>query len=171
MTKNAAYIKAIVLEYKGVEADDLVYRIARREAHLAENELTQAWNSMRVEPKSKRKLVRHAFTLTYLNHALLSYISALGAHRETSSLTIDDVSHITSQISEALAQAGEFFEKQDDIQTDLSPLLMELKQKVNTIEDGFRRQQFRLFYSITGITNKILKEMHSIKLLKDENQI
>lgn len=168
MTKNAAYLNAIVHEYSQTEADDLAYRIARREAHKANNELTQAWNSMRLEPKNKRTLMQHAFTLTYLNNVLLSYISALGAHRETNNLTTENTAHITRQVSNALIQSSEFFEKPNDIRTDLAPLIIELKQKVNTIEAGFTRRQFRLFYSIAGITNKIMKEMRSIQLMNND---
>jgi len=56
--KNMDYLQAVVTEYEKPSTDDLAYRIARRDAHLADNELAQAWNSMRQEPKSKQKTFR-----------------------------------------------------------------------------------------------------------------
>src|SRR5680860_357156 len=79
--KNTAYLKAILNEYKNPEKDDLTYRIARREAHRADNALVMAWKNMQLDPQKHQKLKKTAFTLTYLNHALLSYLSALEAHR------------------------------------------------------------------------------------------
>ncbi|MCJ7757670.1 MAG: YccS family putative transporter, partial [Gillisia sp.] len=79
--KNTAYLKAILNEYKNPITDDLTYRIARREAHRADNALVMAWKNMQLDPQKHQKLKKTAFTLTYLNHALLSYLSALGAHR------------------------------------------------------------------------------------------
>ncbi len=55
MKKNMTYFQAIIDEFRETSTDDLSYRIARREAHLADNELALAWNSMRLEPKSKQR--------------------------------------------------------------------------------------------------------------------
>lgn len=164
MKKNAAYIKAIANEYKETSTDDLNYRIARREAHLADNELAQAWNSMRVEPKNKRMVMQHAFTLTYLNHALLSYISALGAHRETKAFDIEDVTIMTNQITEILNKAGEYlFSNPQNENNDLSSLLMNLKNLINSTESIIKKQQLRLFYNLTSTTEKFMKELQNLK--------
>ena len=160
MKKNMEYLQAIASEYKETSSDDLSYRIARREAHLADNELALAWNSMRQEPKNKRKLMKHAFTLTYLNHALLSHISALGAHRETNMPIIENISGITAQINKVLNEAGEYLvSKENFIPTDLSPMLMELKEQIVSSDTNLKKQQLRLFYNIAGTTAQIIREM------------
>lgn len=56
LQKNMDYLQAVVTEYEKSSTDDLAYRLSRRDAHLADNELAQAWNSMRQEPKNKQKL-------------------------------------------------------------------------------------------------------------------
>ncbi|MCG6186383.1 FUSC family membrane protein [Maribellus maritimus] len=160
MQKNMAYLEAIVSEYKETSVDDLAYRIARREAHLADNELAVAWNSMRQEPRSKRKLMQHALTLTYLNHALLSHISALGAHRETNMPVIENISVITNQINEVLNEASKYLVSQKNIiPTELSPVLMELKEQIVLSDNHLKKQQLRLFYNIAGTSSKIMKEI------------
>ncbi len=163
MNKNMAYLNAIVHEYKETSTDDLTYRIARREAHLADNELAQAWNSMRQEPKSKRKLMQHAFTLTYLNHALLSYISALGAHRETNMPVMDNIADMTNQITGMLTKNSEYFKNNEpEAQTSISPMLMELQQKITSTSDLTEKQQLRLFYNVAGTIYQIQKELQTV---------
>jgi len=160
MQKNVDYLQAIVSEYKESSADDLDYRIARREAHLADNELAVAWNSMRQEPKSKQLLMQHAFTLTYLNHALLSHISALGAHRETNMPVIENISGITKKINAALQEASRYLETSEHaIEIELSSLIEDLRKQITATKSGLKKQQLRLFYNIAGTTSKIMKEL------------
>ncbi|MEZ5103228.1 MAG: FUSC family membrane protein [Draconibacterium sp.] len=163
MKKNMAYLQAIANEYKETSTDDLAYRIARREAHLADNELALAWNSMRQEPKSKRKLMKQAFTLTYLNHALLSHISALGAHRETNMPEIENIVEMIRQINTVLNEASEYLMKDDYIiPTDLSPLLLELKKQITDSGSGIKKQQLRLLYNIVSSVAKITNELQEM---------
>ncbi|WMC09265.1 YccS family putative transporter [Oceanimonas pelagia] len=79
MEANAAYLTAIGRQSAGLEHENLPYRIARKQAHLADNQLAQAWQNIRVEPVSKHWL-NLCFEIAYRNHTLLSYLSALGAH-------------------------------------------------------------------------------------------
>lgn len=165
LSKNVAYLKAVESEYRETSTDDLSYRIARREAHLADNDLAIAWRSMRIEPKSKRKLMQHAFTLTYLNHALLSHISAMGSHRENHAFNIDNISETTLKLSDILTKAGEFLKNNAaSLETDLSPMLLELKQQINSADSIVKKQQLRLFYNIVNTTAKILKELQEMKV-------
>ncbi len=82
LVKNTAYFRAIIQEYRqSAVGDDYEYRIARRAAHRADNALVLAWRDIQLEPRKQQKYQEAAFRLTYLNHALLSYLSAFGAHR------------------------------------------------------------------------------------------
>ncbi|WP_297087698.1 FUSC family membrane protein [uncultured Draconibacterium sp.] len=157
LEKNKSYIQAIAKEYQKLSADDLNYRIARREAHLADNDLAQAWNSMRQEPKSKQQKISNALEITYLNHALLSHISALGAHRETNILDYEENYVFFEQITKKLAEAGN--SKQENT-TDLSALLMMLQHQIKQSETGLKRQQLRLFYNIAATSSKIIEELN-----------
>lgn len=80
MEANAAYLNAISRQPADGNPENLPYRIARKQAHLADNQLAQAWQNIRVEPVSRHWL-NLGFEIAYRNHALLSYLSALGAHR------------------------------------------------------------------------------------------
>ncbi|QIA07911.1 FUSC family membrane protein [Draconibacterium halophilum] len=157
LEKNRNYFQAIAQEYEKASNDDLTYRIARREAHLADNELAQAWNSMRQEPKSKQRMMHNALTITYLNHALLSHISALGAHRETNTEDYRDIDPIFEQLDKKLAEAGN--SNVNNFSPDLSELLMTLQHQIKITEAGLKRQQLRLFYNIAATTSKINDEL------------
>ncbi|WP_319267472.1 FUSC family membrane protein [uncultured Draconibacterium sp.] len=160
LEKNRNYFQEIAQEYQQPSNDDLQYRIARREAHLADNELAQAWNSMRQEPKSKQHIMENALTITYLNHALLSHISALGVHRETNTENYKDIEPIFRQIDRKLTEAGkESTSNEDKFSSDLSELLIELQQQIKQSDTGFKRQQLRLFYNIAATTSKIIDEL------------
>lgn len=85
MEANAHYLAAIAKQFSGGRHENLDYRLARKQAHLADNQLALAWQNIRVEPVPKFWL-NLCFDIAYRNHALLSYLSTLGAHRAQSDL-------------------------------------------------------------------------------------
>ncbi len=159
---NANYFNTILKEIQNnnKDQDDYEYRLARRLAHKADNELTLAWRTMRVEPSNKRKSMDYAFTLTYLNHALLSYLSALGAQRDTIIIKQEIFDPIANQITNSLERAGKLvFNNEDKIEENsLKPLLVELKDKITNQRNSEDRSQLRLLYNIGGVSNKILNQ-------------
>ncbi len=82
MNANYRYFSAIVTQYHQGRNNSLNYRIARRDAHNCDAELASVIANMASEPKNYRLSQDAAFRLLCLNHTMLSYISALGAHRE-----------------------------------------------------------------------------------------
>lgn len=82
MNANCRYLDAILVQYHQGKDNRLDYRIARRDAHHGDAELASVVSNLSVENKSDLALREAAFRLLCLNHSFLSYISALGAHRE-----------------------------------------------------------------------------------------
>ncbi|MDN3678745.1 YccS family putative transporter [Vibrio tapetis subsp. quintayensis] len=78
---NQTYLAQIIGQYRIGKKDTLAYRIARRDAHNKDAGLSSSISNMLIEPGKYRKAVDESFRFLTLNHALLSYISALGAHR------------------------------------------------------------------------------------------
>ncbi|USD68158.1 YccS family putative transporter [Vibrio sp. SCSIO 43136] len=87
---NQSYLAQIIGQYRIGKRDSLAYRIARRDAHNKDADLSSSISNMLVEPGKYRTAVDESFRFLTLNHALLSYISALGAHR---TLIEDDSKH------------------------------------------------------------------------------
>ncbi|OAT47477.1 putative inner membrane efflux protein [Proteus hauseri ATCC 700826] len=81
MAHNCYYLDAILIQYYQGKDNSVNYRIARRNAHSSDGELASLISNMASEPKSYQTSQEEAFQLLCLNHTLLSYISALGVHR------------------------------------------------------------------------------------------
>jgi YccS/YhfK family integral membrane protein len=80
--RNAAsYLRAIAVQYRDGASDTLAYRLARRNAHNADAALTTAVSEMFREPGFVRPRAGVALRFLIQAHTLLSYLSALGAHR------------------------------------------------------------------------------------------
>jgi len=159
--KNKAYFKAILNEYKSPEKDSLNYRIARREAHRADNALVMAWQNIQLDPKKYQKLKKTAFTLTYLNHALLSYLSALGSHRNqrTAQMLVFE-NHILKALDEAYdwltTQNNSTVETIEDSLEDISTQLLKTNKEAT-------QMQYLLLYNIAEVTLQILEQAKIFK--------
>ena len=105
LSANARYLSAVLASLHRQRDESLDYRVARKCAHLADSELAMAWQSMLVEPSKRRRFLDLCFTLTWRNHALLSYISALGAHRDKLE-AIPGLDEIGRHISHTLERAA-----------------------------------------------------------------
>ncbi|QKF51000.1 YccS family putative transporter [Pseudomonas graminis] len=80
---NSIYLRQIMQQYANGKSDDLAYRLARRNAHNADAALSTTLANMLMEPGHFRKEADVGFRFLVLSHTLLSYLSGLGAHRET----------------------------------------------------------------------------------------
>ncbi|PMN91551.1 YccS family putative transporter [Enterovibrio norvegicus] len=78
---NRDYLAQIIGQYRIGKRDTMAYRVARREAHNNDAQLTTAISNMLAEPGRYQTATDESFRFLCLNHAMLSYISALGAHR------------------------------------------------------------------------------------------
>ncbi|MEZ8824775.1 YccS family putative transporter [Vibrio amylolyticus] len=78
---NNQYLGQVIAQYRIGKKDTLNYRVARRNAHDNDANLTYAISAMLTEPGRYQTAIDESFRFLTLNHALLSYISALGAHR------------------------------------------------------------------------------------------
>lgn len=106
LNANCRYLDAILVQYHQGKDNGLAYRIARRDAHNSDAELASVISNMSADPKADKELQEAAFRLLCLNHTLLSYISALGAHRErlNTPATLDLLNDAVCYVDGALHQ-------------------------------------------------------------------
>lgn len=140
-----------------------IYYHNRRTAHQADNALTNAWKGMFLEPKSKRKLLNQAYLLTYLNHSLLSYISALGAHNYDKQLNASDVK-VCQQISRVLEQVNKTFITSEDecrviTQQEAYSLVTDLWRKNADTDEKLSV----ILHNIANVSANLLKESQRLK--------
>ncbi len=101
---NSRYLRQIMQQYAIGKRDDLAYRLARRNAHNADAALSTTLSNMLMEPGHFRKEADIGFRFLVLSHTLLSYLSALGAHRsETPGEALTPtINQAAEQIAESL---------------------------------------------------------------------
>jgi len=157
LEKNTEYFRAIVHEYRKTSTDDVTYREARFKAHQSDKALTLAWQGMKMEPKRHQKSQDFAFRLTYLNHALVSYLSAFGAHRSSSFELTEDVERILYQVDKALDKTSNYLkgESKDETASNLPYLLNKLSNRLDEMERGSQRQKMVLLYNIAEVTKQL----------------
>jgi uncharacterized membrane protein (TIGR01666 family) len=156
--KNALYFEAIINEYQqNRTGDDFDYRVARRQAHRADNALVLAWQDMQLEPRKHQHLREQSFTLTYLNHALLSYLSALGSHRELGEKNTGELIEPARTILAILKESKVpmppvLSEKKQELQA----LINQLREKQLTGGANIPVQQLRVLTNIAELTLKLV---------------
>ncbi|MGE8288252.1 MAG: YccS family putative transporter [Stenotrophomonas sp.] len=109
LATSNAYLEQVLGQYRSGMRDDLPYRIARRDMHNADVALSVALSNMLREPGYARGNLDGGFRFLALSNTLLSYLSALGAHRaQSASVDADpiiDAGH--HQLQQSLAQLAD----------------------------------------------------------------
>ena len=150
LTCNSIYLRQIMQQYAAGKRDDLAYRLARRNAHNADAALSTTLANMLMEPGHFRKEADVGFRFLVLSHTLLSYLSGLGAHRETQ-LPADVREHLIDGAGHTLALSideiatGLANKQPIAIQSDAEEALAaELEQMPDEIDEGQRLVQTQL---------------------------
>jgi YccS/YhfK family integral membrane protein len=158
LTCNSIYLRQIMQQYAAGKSDDLAYRLARRNAHNADAALSTTLANMLMEPGHFRKEADVGFRFLVLSHTLLSYLSGLGAHRETQ-LPPDVREHLIDGAGVRLAASideiaqGLASKLPIAIQSDEEEALAnDLEQMPDEIDEGQRlvQTQFALIYRQLG---------------------
>ncbi|AFJ55047.1 MULTISPECIES: YccS family putative transporter [Pseudomonas] len=150
LTCNSIYLRQIMQQYAAGKSDDLAYRLARRNAHNADAALSTTLANMLMEPGHFRKEADVGFRFLVLSHTLLSYLSGLGAHRDTQ-LPTDVREHLIEGAGNSLAASideiatGLANKQPIAIQSDAEEgLAAELEQMPDEIDEAQRLVQTQL---------------------------
>ncbi|MGF6093673.1 YccS family putative transporter [Pseudomonas sp. 18175] len=150
LTCNSIYLRQIMQQYAVGKSDDLAYRLARRNAHNADAALSTTLANMLMEPGHFRKEADVGFRFLVLSHTLLSYLSGLGAHRETQ-LPPEVREHLIEGAGNTLAASideiatGLANKQPIAIQSDAEEALAaDLEQMPDEIDEGQRLVQTQL---------------------------
>ncbi|UII71155.1 YccS family putative transporter [Pseudomonas sp. HN11] len=150
LTCNSIYLRQIMQQYAAGKSDDLAYRLARRNAHNADAALSTTLANMLMEPGHFRKEADVGFRFLVLSHTLLSYLSGLGAHRETQ-LPAEVREHLIDGAGKTLAASideiatGLANKQPIAIQSDAEEALAaDLEQMPDEVDEGQRLVQTQL---------------------------
>ncbi|MEF1289603.1 YccS family putative transporter [Vibrio sp. M260118] len=160
---NQRYLGHIIGQYRVGKKDSLNYRVARRNAHNQDANLTSAITNMLAEPGRYVSAIDESYRFLTLNHALLSYISALGAHRTrigdevTHKLILDSHRVIHQHLELLYKQLNDNCEQCDSSEFD-DPIL-EQKLSEWRDEDG---SSARMVLQQLHLVYRMLPELHSL---------
>lgn len=160
---NKNYLAQIIGQYRIGKKDSLNYRISRRHAHNQDATLTTAISTMLAEPGRYLAAVDESYRFLTLNHALLSYISALGAHRtqiaddQTHKLILDAHRVIHQHLEVLFTQLNQHCDNCDTSDIDDPALEQRLSEWREEDDSSVRMvlQQLHLIY-------RMLPELHSL---------
>ncbi|AJQ93641.1 YccS family putative transporter [Gynuella sunshinyii] len=160
---NQDYLAQIIEQYLIGKKDNLNYRIARRYAHNQDANLSVSISNMLSEPDKYRISVEESFRFLTLSHAILGYISALGAHRTkliqapTHQLVIDSHNLIHRHLETLHKQLNN-----KDHSMDLSTIgQSELEQRLNEWRDE-DESSARLVLQQLQLIYRLLPELHTL---------
>lgn len=168
MQANGRYLEQILQQYYNGKTDSLEYRVARRDAHISDGEFASVVANISSEPSSYRTSQDEAFRLLCLNHTLLSYISALGAHR--TKLTDDTILRLLNDAIRYIETALQKGHREDlQIQAISDALAQRLDKCTcdNNSTEQLVLEQIRLLLSltpdITGLIRQINDKEHNLQ--------
>jgi len=81
LLNSSRYFKQISQQYQFGKSENLIFRKTRFNTFKSDASLTNAWQSMLIEPNSKQHLKREVYALVNRCDALTCYIAALSSHR------------------------------------------------------------------------------------------
>ena len=160
IARHREYLACVVEQYQGGKCDTLAYRVARRHAHNMDAELNAAIMNMLAEPGRYQLAKDESFRFLTLSHALLSYISTLGAHR---------VQLASSVIEQALLEPARVLEQHlRQLEHQLlgeGASVANIPPSQHDVSDGFMAQrdpQVRLLIQQFQLMLKIIPELHEL---------
>lgn len=124
------YLTEVVSQYTLGRNNGLNYRMMRRAAHNRDADVASLVSTLATEPDFDPIQKSHAFEFLCLNHTFLSYIAALGAHRDLiqDTETLKLLVHATQDIQGALLR--------DEMpELNLHNLQQRIRHKLNETQD------------------------------------
>ncbi len=163
ISANRDYLAQIIGQYRIGKKDSLSYRISRRNAHNQDANLTAAISSMLAEPGRYISAVDESFRFLTLNHALLSYISALGAHR--TQIADEETHKLILDAHRAIHQHLEQLRKQLDAHAEVTDLAVISQSDIELKLSEWREEDdsaVRLVLQQLHLIYRMLPELESL---------
>ncbi|MGV3000729.1 YccS family putative transporter [Vibrio sp. E150_018] len=159
---NKDYLGQIIAQYRIGKRDDVNYRLARRNAHTMDSSLSTTISNMLAEPDKYKKSIDESFRFLTLNHAMLSYISALGAHRKR--IDNPETHLLILEAHKGIHESLEQLEQQlyyHNGEITLDSFNSELDKKLSEWREG-DEETIRLILQQLHLIYRMLPEMYSL---------
>ncbi|MFC6052852.1 hypothetical protein A6M14_02410 [Acinetobacter sp. Ac_877] len=160
------YLAEIIEQYKTGRNNGLNYRVVRRAAHNTDADVASLISTLATEPDFDPNQKSLAFEFLCLNHTFLSYIAALGAHREK----IEDP-EILALLDKALNDINGAVLRDEVPDLSAQNMLQKIRQRLtaNTDEDQKSLIILQQLSLIMSILNQLSRLKQSLSHDRDEN--
>ena len=150
------YLVEVVQQYQQGRNNSLKYRIVRRTAHNRDAEVASLISTLATEPDFDPTQKNQAFEFLCLNHTFLSYIAALGAHREQ----IQD-QHTLDLLQQALSDIQGALLRDEVPELSISNLKQAIRDRLNK-EDADSNKSLIVLQQLSLMLS-ILKQLSTLK--------
>lgn len=145
---QCSYLHEVVQQYHHGRNNSLNYRVVRRAAHNTDADVASLISTLATEPDFDPIQKAQAFEFLCLNHTFISYIAALGAHREK--ITDLDVLKLLDTALEEIKGALLYDEMPD---LTAHNMLQNIRSRLNQSDENSEKaliilQQLSLMFSI-----------------------
>ena len=156
------YLTEVVNQYHQGRNNSLNYRLVRRAANNIDAEIASLISTVETEPNYDPVQKEIAFEFLCLNHTFLSYIAALGAHREQihDAEMLNLIDHVLNDIRSTL-----LFNKMNTPTADA--LFISLQQRLN-LSTNHHSGEFSKFSVIIQQLTLMLSTLEQLHLLKEK---
>ena len=142
------YLAEVVEQYKSGRNNGLNYRIVRRAAHNTDADVASLISTLATEPDFDPAQKALAFEFLCLNHTFISYIAALGAHRDK----ISD-QQVLNLLDKALEDIQGALLRDEVPDLSSQNMLQEIRQRLSQNNDDDQKslivlQQLSLMFSV-----------------------
>ncbi|WPO68892.1 YccS family putative transporter [Acinetobacter haemolyticus] len=152
------YLAEVVTQYHQGRNNALNYRVVRRAAHNTDAEVASLISTLATEPNIDSTQKAQAFEFLCLSHTFLSYIAALGAHREQ--IQDQEVLHLLDQALDDIQGAL----LRDEV-PDLSAqnMLQTIRQRLTQKESNENDQKSLIILQQLSLMLSILTRLSMLK--------
>ncbi|CAM4076612.1 YccS family putative transporter [Acinetobacter pragensis] len=153
------YLAEVVEQYKYGRNNGLNYRVVRRAAHNTDADVASLISTLATEPDFDPAQKSQAFEFLCLNHTFISYIAALGAHREK----IQD-QEVLSLLDKALDDIQGVLLRDEVPDLTATNMLQTIRQRLSQNNDDDQKsliilQQLSLMFSILGQISRLKQNL------------
>ena len=139
LNNSATYLRHIIAQLQFGYRDQFSYRLARRAAQNAVANLSTAVSNMTSEPKKYQQALEFAPTLLGLSYTLISYISALGAHR-TDCQTINHQIDFAAVFFKQAKQVADLLNRMATSPIEIAQSIADIEQQLHCFEAKYQTE-------------------------------
>ena len=166
LNAQSNYLAEIIEQYKTGRNNGLTYRVVRRAVHNSDADVASLISTLATEPDFDQDQKARAFEFLCLNHTFLSYIAALGAHREK----IED-QEILALLDQALNDINGALLRDEVPDLSAQNMLQKIRQRLtlNTDEDQKSLIILQQLSLMMSILNQLSRLKQSLSHDRDEH--